>query len=199
MTLFERWRLAVLADVAVVIAAHPPDATSSSRVWPPRRRASSSPSPSPTPHARAAGCSSSPTAAGQVWGRWPSCACCALAARSSNGVTGAQRGERGGGGRRHHPLPHRQRLPGRDGRVVARHPCRARHRWVPPVPRHEPGLVDAAVGSSRGMPDRDDDKIPLRRGDEDQPAEQDSEQSLASSHPVLLGASKVAVRGADCR
>jgi hypothetical protein len=38
-----------------------------------------------------------------------------------------------------------------------------------------------------------------RRGAKDQPAEQDSKQSLASSHPVCSGTSKVAVRGADCR
>lgn len=62
-----------------------------------------------------------------------------------------------------------------------------------------PGWSTRPLARHAACRDRDDDKIPRRRGDEDQPAEQDSEQTLASSHPVLLGASKVAVRGADCR
>jgi hypothetical protein len=88
VTLFERWRLAVPADVAVVIVAaltrrHLLVAASAAT----RRRASSSPSRSPTPHQRGwvflVGYGSSP-GLGEVT---VLCLLCAPAARSSDGVS----------------------------------------------------------------------------------------------------------------
>ena len=203
MTLSERWRLAVLADVAVVtVAAHPTPSPHRERGHRGDEHLQPSLSLSLTDSARQGGWGflvgygSSP-GPGEVA---VLCLRCALAARSSNSVTlvssvASAVAAVGAITRYRTDSAYRAR---RSRCCSAPSSSRSASAGTS-VPRHEPEVVDAAIGSSRGVPE-------LRRRQDPAPAKRQGRARRAASRtelgvepPGVLGASEVAVRGADCR